>query len=61
MLRGLPEIKKLLMDVGDELSAISGLGGKLDTFPVYASYWKILSTKSCRQKLKLMLRGREEL
>ena len=33
MLRGLPEIKKLLMDAGDELFAISGLGGKLDTFP----------------------------
>ena len=33
MLRGLPKIKKLLMDAGDELSAISGLGGKLDTFP----------------------------
>ena len=26
MLRGLPEIEKLLMDAGDELSAISGLG-----------------------------------
>ena len=33
MLRGLPEIKKLLMDAGDELSAISGLGATLDTFP----------------------------
>ena len=49
MSRGLPEIKKLLMDAGDELFAISGLGANWIHFQIYASYWIILLRKSCRR------------